>query len=117
MTAELVIHDPYPEMADWSYYLDVGTEKGEQKYSFSVIYVPHEVHPDYDDPEIGHDPDYLDGEGEDAQGKNSNTCFVQSARLLFWTFFGIKNQVELAKPWQDIFLSFLGKSWSFSGIP
>ena len=79
VTAELVIHDPYPEMADWSYYLDVRTEKGEQKYSFSVIYVPHEVHPDYDDPEIGHDPDYLDGEGEDAQGKNSNTCFVQSA--------------------------------------
>ena len=68
MTAELVIHDPYPEMADWSYYLDVRTEKGEQKYSFSVIYVPHEVH-----------PDYLDGEGEDAQGKNSNTCFVLSA--------------------------------------
>ena len=79
VTAELVIHDPYPEMADWSYYLDVRTEKGEEKYSFSVIYVPHEVHPDYDDPEIGHDPDYLDGEGEDAQGKNSKTCFVQSA--------------------------------------
>jgi len=76
VTAELVIHDPYPEMADWSYYLDVRTEKGEQKYSFSVIYVPHEVHPDYDDPEIGHDPDYLDGEGEDAQGLGAGVIAV-----------------------------------------
>ena len=39
VTAVLRVFDPYPEMTDWSYYLDVRTEKGERQYGFNLIYV------------------------------------------------------------------------------
>ena len=64
VTAVLRIFDPYPEMTDWSYYLDVRTPMGEQQYGFNLIYVEDLIPEGYDDPDVGYegDPD-VDGLG------------------------------------------------------
>ena len=45
--AILQISDPQPEMMSWSYYLEVHTEKGSQKYPFTLL---HLKEPEHEDP-------------------------------------------------------------------